>query len=83
ETQWKPELEKILRKSVRLVVASPTDINRYIAEFYNLAKSMKNALKRNGAQAAPGFEHLIELGATGRPLDANDQSVIYIVDWLW
>ena len=37
----------ISRKDVRRVVSSPQDIKRYLAEFYNLAKSVKSAAKNS------------------------------------
>ena len=82
---WIAELEPILRKSVRLVIANPDDIARYQVEFYNLAKSVKKALAR-GDVASSGissFEQLVELGKAKGNLDANDQHVVLIVDWLW
>ena len=40
---WADELEKILGLRVQFAFANPLDINRYLAEFYNLAKSVKRA----------------------------------------
>ena len=82
---WEAELEPILRKRIRRVIANPEDIARYQVEFYNLAKSVKGALGR-GDVATSGisnFEQLVELGKTKGNLDANDQHVVLIVDWLW
>ncbi len=82
---WMAELEPILRKSIRCVIANPDDIARYQVEFYNLAKSVKKALAR-GDVASSGissFEQLVELGKSKTSLDANDQHVVLIVDWLW
>ncbi|MBU1236254.1 MAG: GspE/PulE family protein [Gammaproteobacteria bacterium] len=82
---WIAELEPILRKSIRCVIANPDDIARYQVEFYNLAKSVKKALAR-GDVAGTGissFEQLVELGKSKTSLDANDQHVVLIVDWLW
>jgi general secretion pathway protein E len=85
QKDWIAELEPILKKSIRLVIANPDDIARYQVEFYNLAKSMKKALAR-GDVASTGisnFEQLVELGKNKGNLDANDQHVVLIVDWLW
>ena len=85
QKDWIAELEPILKKSIRLVIANPDDIGRYQVEFYNLAKSMKKALAR-GDVAGTGisnFEQLVELGKTKGSLDANDHHVVLIVDWLW
>jgi general secretion pathway protein E len=80
---WVPEVERQTRKSVRLVVASPLDVARYTAEFFSLARSVRNASKL-GAQGGFGsFEQLVELGKSNKQLDANDQGVVQVVDWLW
>jgi general secretion pathway protein E len=82
---WEPELKTILKKDIRLVIANPEDISRYQVEFYNLARSIKGAMAR-GDVARTGisnFEQLVELGKGKASLDANDQHVVMIVDWLW
>ncbi|MFV0680168.1 GspE/PulE family protein [Ottowia sp.] len=80
---WVSEVERQAKRPVRRVVANPADIKRYTAEFFALAKSVHAALKSGGAAAAASFEQLVELGKSGRQLDANDQGVIQVVDWLW
>jgi general secretion pathway protein E len=82
-TDWVPEVERQTRKSVRLVVASPQEITRYTAEFFALAKSVRAANKSGGQAGFGSFEQLVELGKTNKQLDANDQSVVQVVDWLW
>ena len=82
-TDWVPEVERQTRKSVRLVVASPQEIARYTGEFFALAKSVRAANKSGGQAGFGSFEQLVELGRTNRQLDANDQSVVQVVDWLW
>ena len=85
DLSWENELQPILRKNIRRVVANPDDIARYQVEFYNLAKSVKGALGK-GDTAGSGisnFEQLVELGKGKGSLDANDQHVVLIVDWLW
>ena len=81
---WADELERILKLQVRLVFANPVDIRRYVGEFYNLARSMKKAQENSKGEfaLARNFEQLVELGRHGH-LDANDQHVVHIVDWLW
>ncbi|HEX6827889.1 MAG TPA: GspE/PulE family protein, partial [Burkholderiales bacterium] len=82
-TQWAKELSQILRRDIRLVIANPQDITRFISEFYNLARSVKRAMQERGETTTIGnFEQLVELGRTGK-LDANEQHVVSIVDWLW
>jgi len=82
--EWEGELSRILGLAIRRVVANPLDITRYLAEFYNLARSMKRAVQTQNGVATPGianFEQLVQLGQSGK-LDANDQHVVHIVDWL-
>jgi general secretion pathway protein E len=82
-TDWVSEVERQARRSVRRVVASPQEIARYTAEFYALAKSVRSAMKSGGANVGASFEQLVELGKTSKQLDANDQGVVQVVDWLW
>ena len=82
-TDWIAEVERQSRRTVRRVVANPTDIQRYTAEFFALAKSVRAAQKSGGNAGGASFEQLVELGKSNRPLDANDQSVVQVVDWLW
>jgi len=84
-TEWVEEIERISRRKVRLVVANPADIAQYIAQFFSLAKQIKDAQKRPGQEVAfrNNFEQLVELGKANKQLDANDQHIINIVDWLW
>ena len=81
---WENELKPILRKEIRRVIANPDEISRYQVEFYNLAKSVKGALVAGDAfGSASNFEQLVELGKTNKQVDANDQHIVRIVDWLW
>lgn len=82
-TDWVGEVERQARRTVRRVVANPADIHRYTAEFFALAKSVRAAQKAGGASSAASFEQLVELGKSNKQLDANDQSVVQVVDWLW
>ena len=82
-TDWLPEVERQSRRSVRLVVANPLEISKFTAEFFALAKSVKAALKSSGASSSASFEQLVELNKSNRQLDANDQGVVQVVDWLW
>ncbi|MBC7548186.1 MAG: type II/IV secretion system protein, partial [Polaromonas sp.] len=83
-TDWVQEVERQSRRSVRLVVANPLDITKFTAEFFSLAKSIKNAMKSTGgAGASASFEQLVELNKSSKQLDANDQGVVQVVDWLW
>ncbi|HMN93967.1 MAG TPA: ATPase, T2SS/T4P/T4SS family [Hydrogenophaga sp.] len=80
---WVPEVERQTRRNVRLVLASPADISRYTAEFFALARSVRAASKAGGAAGFGSFEQLVELGKSNKQLDANDQGVVQVVDWLW
>ncbi|GMU49197.1 MAG: general secretion pathway protein GspE [Candidatus Desulfobacillus denitrificans] len=82
--EWEAELKPILRKEIRRVVANPQDIDRYLVEFYNLARSVKKAEQQGEVRSgASNFEQLVELGKSNRQFDANDQHIVSIVDWLW
>jgi general secretion pathway protein E len=82
-TDWVPEVERQSRRRVRLALASPGEIKRYTAEFFALAKSVRAASKSGGQNAMASFEQLVELGKGNKQLDANDQGVVQVVDWLW
>jgi general secretion pathway protein E len=80
---WVGEVERQSRRSVRMVVANPQEIQRYTAEFFALAKSVRSAIKSGSGTNAASFEQLVELGKNAKSLDANDQGVVQVVDWLW
>ncbi len=82
-TDWVAELERQIRRPVRRVLASPLEIQRYVAEFFALAKSVRIAQKAGTPSGVANFEQLVEMGRAQKPLDANDQSVVRVVDWLW
>ena len=77
------EIEAHTRRSVKLVLANPQDVRSYTTEFYALAKSVRAAQKSGEVSPAASFEQLVELGKTNKQLDANDQGVVQVVDWLW
>jgi len=82
-TDWVSEVERQARRNVRLVVANPLEIAKYTAEFFALAKSVRAALKSGGTSGSASFEQLVELNKSNKQLDANDQGVVQVVDWLW
>ena len=82
-TDWVAEVERQSRRSVRRVLASPGEIARFTVEFFALAKSVRSAMKSGGNSGGASFEQLVELGKTNKQLDANDQGVVQVVDWLW
>ncbi len=81
---WEDNLKQVLRLEIKRVIANPLDIQNYIVEFFNLAKSVKFASEKDkGAYSSIGnFEQLVQLGKSGK-LDANDQHVVVICDWLF
>ncbi|MDP2145034.1 MAG: GspE/PulE family protein [Gallionella sp.] len=83
-TEWVPELERALNMKIKLVLASPLDINHYLPEIYNLAQSVQLANKAKAGQpvGVQNFEQLVELGKN-KNLDANEQHVVTLVDWLF
>ena len=82
--EWEKEIEPLVKKKIRRVIANPQDVARYLIEFYNLARSVKKASQLGGQSAGlSSFEQLVELGRTNRQFDANDQHIVNIVDWLW
>ena len=83
DVAWAAEIESHTRRRVKLVLANPDDIARYTAEFYALARSVRQAQKTGETTATASFEQLVELGKTAKQLDANDQGVVQVVDWLW
>jgi general secretion pathway protein E len=80
---WVAEIESHTRRHVKLVLANPDDVRRYTTEFYALAKSVRAAAKSGEVSVTSSFEQLVELGKTTKQLDANDQGVVQVVDWLW
>jgi len=83
EREWEAELSCIHNKEFKLVISNPEDIRRLLLEFYSIAKSVFGA--RTSSDRSSGniqnLEQLMELGRSGK-LDANDQHVVNIVDWL-
>lgn len=82
--EWVPELERVLKMQIHRVVANPLDVERYLHEFYGLQYSIQGA--GSGEQYQPtkvgNFEQLMELGRRGEDVDAGDQHIVRIVDWL-
>ncbi len=84
DRDWERSLQQAITQRIRRVVANPHDIVRYMAEFYSLNRSLKGASKtHSGADVGvTSFEQLVELGRSSS-LDANDQHIVHIVDWLF
>ncbi|MEM9300937.1 MAG: GspE/PulE family protein [Pseudomonadota bacterium] len=85
DLRWMNDLSQIVRRQIKVVVASPLDIDRFIEEFYGVSRSVRRAtdlrIGTGGIAGIPNFEQLLELGRSGN-LNADDQHVVFIVDWL-
>ncbi len=83
-TEWEAELDRLLHKRFKRVLATPDAIERYTLEFFSISKSVFEAREEKAGRTGGGIqnlEQLMELGKTGK-LDANDHHVVSIVDWL-
>lgn len=80
---WIADIEHINRRSVRIVVAKPSDIQRFQVEFFSLAASVSGATAQHqNHNNVNNLESMVELGKAGNP-DANDEHIVNIVDWLF
>lgn len=83
-TRWEHDLEHVVRRPIRRVLADPRDIERHSKEFYAMARSVQGARNRSqggNAGRLSNLEAMVQLGAKGEP-DANDQHIVSVVDWL-
>ena len=83
-SRWERDLEHVVRKPIKRVLADPRDIVRHTNEFYTMARSVQGARSRANRGAASNIanlEAMVQLGARGEP-DANDQHIVSVVDWL-
>jgi general secretion pathway protein E len=82
--EWMDELDRIVNKPIRTVLANPRELKSYLVEFYSVSRAMEGA-ESKGLGNLPGniqnLEQLIELGKSGK-VDAEDQHIVSIVDWL-
>ncbi|WP_295685372.1 GspE/PulE family protein [uncultured Nevskia sp.] len=82
---WVNDLKQALKLDIKRVVANPIDIDRYLVEFYALARSVKASgeerAKLVNFGSARSLEQLTDLGRRGQ-LTADDSHVVNIVDWL-
>ncbi|MET0517636.1 MAG: ATPase, T2SS/T4P/T4SS family, partial [Burkholderiaceae bacterium] len=83
DTGWVAQIESHARKPIKLVLSNPIEIARYTTEFFTLARSVRAAAKAGESAQVASFEQLVELGKSNKQLDANDQGVVQVVDWLW
>ncbi len=81
---WRDSLSSLLRKDIKVVLANPNDIDRYVNEFYSLARSIQQSNINNeqtGVSLQQNLEQLVDLGRRGQ-LDAEDHHIVQVVDWL-
>ncbi len=83
DTGWLAEFASATRKQIKLVMVNPSELQRYIGEFYSLAQSVRAAKNSANASNTQNFEQLVELGRSGKSFDANDSHIIGITEWLW
>ncbi len=83
QREWENELSRIHKQNFELVIANPDDIRRYLLEFYSVSRSVIGAQAESDPVIGnlQNLESMMELGRAGK-LDANDQHVVNIVDWL-
>src|SRR5882757_4446932 len=82
DVEWMRDLEPALKLPLKRVCANSQDIDRYLVEFYAIARSVK--LSGEEQAQGPGiqnFEQLTELSRAGK-LSAEDRHVVSIVDWI-
>ena len=82
--EWEDQIRQVLRLEIKRVLANPVEIQSYLVEFYNLARSIKGATAKDKGAVTniANFEQLVQLGRSGK-LDANDQHIVHICDWLF
>ncbi len=81
---WLHDLQAMLKVPLKRVCANPLDIDRYLVEFYAIARSVKISGQERSRLAPTelgNLEQLTELSRAGK-LSAEDQHVVAIVDWL-
>jgi general secretion pathway protein E len=84
DVEWMRDLAPALKVPLKRVCANPLDIDRYLVEFYAIARSVR-ITGQERSRVAPtelrNLEQLTELSRVGK-LSAEDQHVVAIVDWL-
>ena len=79
---WKAAVEQTTGKKIRTVFVRPDLIEKYIVEFYSIARSVMGASnKDSGRSQLTNFEQLLEIKGD-KDASAEDKHVVNIVDWL-
>src|SRR5580658_8084874 len=84
DVEWLKVLAPALKVPIKRVCANPLDIDRYVVEFYAIARSVRMSGQERSRLAPTelrNLEQLTELSRVGK-LSAEDQHVVAIVDWL-
>lgn len=82
-SSWLNDIQKIHRKKIKRVHSNPIDIQRLLFEFYGVNRRVQSAKRMHkGKTSDPilNLEQLVKLG--GKDINADDQHVIGLVDWL-
>lgn len=80
---WEEGLRQTAKRNIKRVVVKPSDLARYMVEFYSLSRSVSSARDNDYGNAVNigNFEQLLKLSELKDP-EANDQHIVNIVDWL-
>jgi general secretion pathway protein E len=82
---WEAELARISGLEIKRVVVNPNDVDRYLADFYAVTRTILGAstdLRNQAPGGIQNFEQLMEVGKFGEQPDANDRHIVGLVDWL-
>ena len=81
--EWKDEIDRIVNRPIKTVLANPEELKAYALEFYSISRAMDSAGASQGesSNSLQNLEQLIQLGKVGS-VDADDQHIVSIVDWL-
>lgn len=81
---WIPDLARLLKTDIKLVMVNPLAYSQLLPEIYRLASAMKGAEQTTAGTTLGGqnFEQLIDIGKE-QSLDADAQHVVNLVDWLF
>ena len=82
--QWMARLhEPVLKVPLKRVLASPLDIDKYLVEFYAVARSVRLLKKRSRAAPTGCATRAADREPAVRgSVSAEDQHIVAIVDWL-
>ena len=81
---WERDLEQVVRRPIKRVLADPREIARLTDEFYTMAGSVRGAhgaARGDAGSPITNLESMLQIGSSREP-DANDQHIVSVVDWL-